>query len=131
MTLGYNSNQSLRLTEIDDIMCPAGNHVDNFNLIATDLKFHRFTCVDIAFLDEFLSGNHDKQLPLAVVPVLTLGNAGVIDIDANLSTILCVDKFGKRITVIHIQLEGILELLGGQIYSLCFISTLVLYPLLP
>ena len=58
-------------------MRPAGDHVDGFDLIAADLKADLLVRVDITLLDQRMTANDDEELPLTIVPMLTLGDAGL------------------------------------------------------
>ena len=69
---GHDRHQIFRLRQIDDVVRPAGNHVDRLKLVAGDLKLYRFSGVDVPLLDQSVTCNHDEQLPLGVVPVLAL-----------------------------------------------------------
>ena len=42
-----------------------------------------------------MTGDHYEELPLSVVPVLALGDAGLGDVDAHLTGIVCVYQLGK------------------------------------
>ena len=70
---GHHRHQILRFRQVDNVVRPAGNHVDSLNLIPGNLKLHRFSGVDVPFLDQAVASDHDKQFPLGVVPVLSLG----------------------------------------------------------
>ena len=87
LVAGHNRHQIFRLGQVDDVVCPAGDHVNGFNLIAGDLKLHRLIGVDIALLNQTVSSHYNEQLPLAVVPVLPLRNSGAADVDRHLSTV--------------------------------------------
>ena len=82
LVAGHDRDQIFRLGQVNDIMRPTGNHVDGFDLIPRDLKFHRFASIDVPLLNQSVTGNHDEQFPFGVVPVLPLGDAGLTDIDA-------------------------------------------------
>ena len=71
----HEGDEVLGVAEIDDVVRPAGDHVDGFDLVAADLKADFFIRVDIALLDQRVTANNNEELPLAVVPVLTLGDA--------------------------------------------------------
>ena len=107
---GHHRHQVLCFRQVDNIMCPAGNHVDRLHLIAGNLKLHRFAGVDIPFLNQSVTGNHDEQLPLGVVPVLPLGDARAADVDAHLPAVGSMHQLGERATVVHVHLQGILKL---------------------
>lgn len=59
--------------------------------------------------------DNDELLPLAVVPVLAHGDAGLADVDGDLATVLGVDQLGEGAAVIGVHLQGILELLGREV----------------
>ena len=102
-------------------MRPTGNHMDGFDFIARDFELHRLTSVDVALLDQAVAGNHNKQFPLGVMPMLAFGDTWatgdtwVTDVNGHLSAIFRVNQFRKRTAVIYIHLQGVLELLRGQI----------------
>ena len=83
----HEGDEDLSVAKIDDIMRPAGDHVDGFDLVAADLKADFFIRVDIALFDQRTIADDDEELPLGVVPVLTLGDTGLADIHAELSVI--------------------------------------------
>ena len=47
--------------------------------------------------------------------MLPLGDSGLTDIDAHLSTVSGMNQFRERTTVVHVHLQSILEFIGGQI----------------
>ena len=55
--------------------------------------------------------DHNEQLPLAIMPVLALGDSRLGDDDGDLATVLGDDQFGEGNTVVNVHLQGILELL--------------------
>ena len=63
--------------KIDDVVRPARDHVDGFDLVAAYLKRNLFVGVDIALLDQGASAYDDEKLPLGIMPMLTLGDAGL------------------------------------------------------
>lgn len=71
----HDSNQIFRIRQIDDIMSPAGNHIDCFDLIPAYFKFHRLSGVNISLLDQTVSVNNNKLLPFGVMPMLALSNS--------------------------------------------------------
>ena len=62
-----------------------------------------------------MASDHDKQFPLGVVPVLSLGNARAADVDRHLTAIGGVYQLGKGTTVVHVHLKGVLKLVRGKI----------------
>ncbi len=89
--------------------------MDSLDLIPGNLKLHRFPGVDIPFLNQAVTGDHNEQLPLGVVPVLPLGDSGTADVDAHLPAIGGVYQLGKGTTVVHVHLKGVLKLVRGKI----------------
>ena len=73
----HDGHQVFRFTEIDDVVGIARQHMDGLNPVAADLKSDFFIGADSALLNQPVSGHHHEKFPLAVVPVLPLGNAGL------------------------------------------------------
>ena len=48
----HEGDEVLGFTQIDDIMRPAGDHVDGFDLVTADLKADLLIRVDIALFDQ-------------------------------------------------------------------------------
>ena len=112
---GHHRHQILRLTQVDDVVGPAGNHVNSLDFIPGNLKLHRFPGVDIPFLNQAVTGDHNEKLPLGVVPVLPLGDARTADVDAHLSTVGGMHQFSEGATVVHVHFEGVLKFVRRQI----------------
>ena len=115
LVAGHDRHQIFRLGQIDDVVGPAGDHVDRLDLIPGNLKLHRLAGVDVPLLNQAVTGHDDEQLPFGVVPVLPLGDARLRDVDAHLPAIGGVDELGKGAPVVRIHFQGILELIRGQI----------------
>ena len=112
---GHHRHQILRFRQVDNVVRPAGNHVDSLNFVPGNFKLHRFSGVDVSLLNQAMTCHHNEQLPLGVVPVLAFGNTGTADVDRHLTAIGGVHQFRERATVVHVHLQGILEFVGGQI----------------
>ena len=82
---GHDGNQIFCVREIDDVMRPSRNHVDCFNLITRNLEADLLPGVDVPFFNQTMPMNHNKLLPLGVVPVLPLGDARFANVDADIS----------------------------------------------
>ena len=89
--------------------------MDSLDLVSGNLKLYRFPGVDVTFLNQAVTGNHNEKLPLGIVPVLSLGDARTTDVDAHLTAVGSVYQFRKGATVVYVHLEGVLEFVGGQI----------------
>ena len=60
-------------------------------------------------LDARGAGDHQEPLPLAHVPVVALGNAGLRDVDGDLAALRRAQELGERAAVIHVRLEAVGE----------------------
>ena len=91
-------------------MCVAWKHVDGLDVVAVNFPFEDFTfgVVEVALLNEAVAFDDNELLELGVVPVLTFGDVGLADVDADLSAVEGMHKFCKAATVIdiHLQREG-------------------------
>ena len=56
-------------------------HVDTLNVVACDFELYHLIGAELALLNEAVTGDHDEELPLGVVPVLAFGDAGLADVD--------------------------------------------------
>ena len=92
---GHNSNQILGVRQIDDIVCPSRNHINRFNLLTTDFKFHGLSGIDIPLLDQAVPMDNNELFPLTIVPMLALGDTRLGNINAYLATVLCVNSSVK------------------------------------
>ena len=79
----HDRHQILRIAQVDDIVGIAGQHMDGLYLVAGNLKLDHLIRADFALLNEAVAGHHNKELPLGVVPVLALGDAGLRDVSAD------------------------------------------------
>ena len=96
-------------------MRPAGDHINRFDLVAADLELDDLARVDIALLNQSVTVDDDEELPLRVVPVLSLRNARLADIDGDLAAVEGVDEFGEAPAIVAVHLERIFELLLRKI----------------
>ena len=60
-------------------------------------------------LDARGAGDHQEPLPLAHVPVVALGDAGLRDVDGDLAALRRAQELGERAAVIHVRLEAVGE----------------------
>ena len=73
----HDRHQIFRFTEIDDVVGIARQHMDGFDFFSGHLELHQLTGIQIPLPNQPVSGHHHEKFPLAVVPVLSLGNAGL------------------------------------------------------
>ena len=111
----HHRYQVFGIAEVNDVMGVAWEHVDTLDIITCHFKLDDFIRAFLAFLDETMSLHNDEKLPLAVVSVLSLGNAWLADVDAHLSAFGQMYQLGERASVIHVHLQRIGDLLLGQI----------------
>ena len=112
---GHDGYQVLGIAQVDNVVCPAGDHVDGLDFVAGNFKFYRLPRVDVPLLDQAVAVDHDELLPLGVVPVLALGDAGLGNIDAHLAAVGGVDQLGEAAPGIAVHFHGVFELLLGEV----------------
>lgn len=66
--------------------------MDGLYLVSGNLKLYRLSGVDVTLLNQTVTGNYDKELPLGIVPMLALRDARLGDINADLTAILGMYK---------------------------------------
>lgn len=113
----HHSDQILGVGEVDDVVRIAREHVDALDIVACDFEFDNLPLgiVKVALLDKAMTSNHNKELPLGVMPVLPLGDARLRDVDAHLAAIQGMHQLGERASLVHIHLQREGDLLLGKI----------------
>lgn len=53
----HNRNQIFSLTQVDNIVGPAGDHMNSFNLVSRDLELYSLTDIDVPLLNQAMSNN--------------------------------------------------------------------------
>ena len=93
----HHSYQIFGLGEVDDVVSIAREHMDSLDVVTRDfpLQHTAIGIVEVALLDKAVTRHHNELLELGVVPVLALGDAGLGDVDAHLTGIVCVYQLGK------------------------------------
>ena len=89
--------------------------MDSFDLVAGHLEGDLLVGKDIALLNQRTAADDDEELPLAVVPVLPLGDAGLADVDAELTAIDGLDQLGEGAAVVAVHFECELEFIRRQV----------------
>ena len=89
--------------------------MDSFDLVAGHLEGDLLVGKDIALLNQRTAADDDEELPLAVVPVLPLGDAGLADVDAELAAVDGLDQLGKGAAVVAVHLEREFESIRREI----------------
>ena len=101
----HNSHKVLCLTQIDNVMGITGEHMNSLDLISTNFKLDNFVSTYLTLLNKTMTGNNYKELPLAVMPVLSLSNPGIANIYRELTTVSSFQKLGKASSVIAVHLQ--------------------------
>ena len=93
----HHRDEVLRVGEVDDVVRIAREHVDAFDVVARDLELDdlAFGIVEVALLDETVAADNDEKLPLGIVPMLSLRNSRLADIDAHLTGVQSMNQFCK------------------------------------
>ena len=75
----------------------AREHVDGLNFVAGDFPFHDLTLrvIQGTLLDFTMPFDDDELLPFGVMSVLALGDAGLGDVDADLSAVEGVHQLSE------------------------------------
>ena len=101
----HDGDEVFGIGEVDDVVGIAGEHDDGLDFVTTHLIVEDFVRALLAELDEAVARDDDELFPLGVVPMLTLGDTGLGDVDAYLSAVEGVDEFGERTAGIDIHLQ--------------------------
>lgn len=115
----HHRDEVLSLGQVDDVMGIAGKHDYALYPVSADFIVQDLVRAFLTELNESVSRHDDELLPLCVVPVLPLGNAGFRDVDGHLPAVEGADQLGKAAPFvrIHVQVED--GFLLGQIAKIC------------
>lgn len=101
----HDCHQIFRLTQIDNVVGIARQHMDGLDPVTANLEFDFFIGADLAFLDQPVSGHDHEEFPLAVVPVLPFGDAGLCDVHGDLTAVLRFQQFCEAASLVYIHLH--------------------------
>ena len=101
----HDGDEVFGVGEVDDVVGVAGEHNDTLDFVTTHLVVEDFVRALLAELDEAVARNDDKLFPLGVVPMLTLGDTRLRDVDAYLAAVEGVNQFGERTAGIDVHLQ--------------------------
>lgn len=116
----HHRDKVLCLGKIDDVVGIAGKHVNGLYSFSTHLKFNDLVRPNLPFLNEAVTSDHNKELPLAVMPVLAFRDSRFGDIHRKLPMIRGFQQLGERTSIItvHLEIEGnLLFRKVGQIHG--------------
>ena len=90
------------IAQINDVVRISRKHVNCLHLIATHFPFQHLALrvVQVSLLDEAMTFHHDELLELRIVPVLTLSNTRLTDINGHLPCIKRMHQFSETSTFI-------------------------------
>lgn len=100
----HEGDEGLRFAQIDDVVRIAGQHMHCLDLLTRDLELPNLVAADAPLLDEPVPRDDDEELPLAVVPMLPLRDAGLRDVHAELPALLRLEKLCKAAARIRVHL---------------------------
>ena len=115
LVAGHDRHQVFGFAQVRYVVGPTGDHVDGLDFVAADLELDRLAGADAALLDPRAALNNDEELPFGVVPMLTLRDAGLADVDRDLAAIFGVNKLGEASAVVDVRLERVLEHVLGEV----------------
>ena len=72
------------------------------NFIAANVEVQNFVAANFALLYKPCTRYHYKEFPLAMVPVLTFGNAGFRDVNRSLTAANRFNKFSKTTALVNV-----------------------------
>ena len=102
----------------------AGKHVDGLYPLAAHLEVQHLVRADATLLDKRPAAHHDEQLPLAVVPVLALGDSRLRDVDAELTALRGLQQLRERAAPVCVHLQGKYRLLLRQVAQISGVELL-------
>ena len=85
------------------------------NSFTRDLKIQHLVGTYFTLLDKSLTAYDNKELPLGIMPMLTLGDARLGNIHAELTAFLGAEKLCKAASRVNVHLERKGHLFLGQI----------------
>lgn len=82
------------------------------DLVPAHFKFDHFIRAYLPLLDQAVTRNHNEELSLRIVPMLTLRDTRLADVHAELTVVGGLQEFSEAaaIIAIHLQIEGYLLL---------------------
>ncbi len=111
----HHRHQVGGVRQVDDVVRVARQHVHGLDPVAAYLVLQHLVGALLAELDQAVAGDHDEQLPLGVVPVLTLGYARPGDVDRHLAAAGRAQQFGERAALVDVHPQLELDLVSRQI----------------
>ncbi len=103
----HHRDEVFGVREVDDVVGVAREHDYGLYAVAAHFVFENLVGAFLPHLYQAAALDHDELLPLAVVPVLPLGDAGPGDVHAHLAAVWCVHQLGEgaAVVAVHLQVE--------------------------
>ena len=111
----HHRHEVLGVGEIDDVVRVAGKHVDRLDVVAGDFELDDLVGAELAFLNQTMPRDHDKELPLGIMPMLPLRNPGLGDVNGDLAAVKRVNQLRERAAVVNVHLQRESDLLLREI----------------
>ena len=115
----HHCDEVLSLGKVDDVVGIAWKHDDTLYPVSADFVVEYLVRAFLAELDESVAGDDDEQFPLGVVPVLSLGDAGLGYVYGYLPAVEGVDKLCEAAPVVGVHVQVVYGLLLGQVAQVC------------
>ena len=98
--------------------------MDGLEPLTAHLEVQHLVRADAPLLDQGPAAHHDEQLPLAVVPVLTLGYSRFRDVDAELAALRGSKKLGEGAPLVYVHPQRKYRLLLRQVAQISGVELL-------
>src|SRR5690554_4967622 len=105
----------IRVAQILNVVSISHRDINHLKLITRYKVFINLLLVNLTEADYTLATHNKKLLILGVMPVLTFSNAGLRNINRNLTTIGRLQKLGKRTPLIYIHPKQIRKSINRKI----------------
>lgn len=108
LVAGHHRHQILRLRQVDDVVGPAGNHVDSLNFVPGNFKLHRFSSVDVSLLNQSVTRVWTFAKTIGELEHIDAETQYILEVAAithDIACPLCRKKYGSADGK-HQELEG-------------------------
>ncbi len=102
----------------------AWEHVDALDVVTIYFKLNHLITTQLALLNQSMTSHYNEELPLGVMPVLSLCNSWLRDIDRNLTGIQGMNQLSETTSIINVHLQGEGYFLLGEITEISRIEFL-------
>ena len=99
-------------------------HVDGLHPVPAHLEVEHLVRVYPPLLYQGPAADHDEQLPLGVVPVLSFGHSRFGNVDAELAAARGLEDLRERAALVYVHLQWEYRLFLGQVAQVCGVELL-------